>query len=446
MIVRRILFSLVCLLLVACSSPVLAQSGSNTLSTSLTPTVFPLRDTRPPASSIQPTHSIDMLELGIGITLPPDWSIIKQPGVVLAGPGLTTDNAMEQTWLHLSNNEDVPQTIPELTQVMTEGMRTVGHINELATTRIVVGGSEGIAIWWTQPAPRDPNQPEHWVSIYVPAHGLVHEIVFHPILVTPDGKQLKLAGQAILDSIRFFPTTKASSASQATTAETPLGLSIEEHALKGKPELEPLTFEPVNGTQQEILRKHAAQRSERTTDALSDSQRSLVLGGDTYAANVAQTNPSRDVMVEVSRNGKSIYIISAGDVGPVPALWGLWGNNNHWVLEVAHTTEKKSANNVKAYDLTGEIIQDGVSFNRQYGCQETFGFQLMQGKPFYFFNMRGRWGVAYAGQTLDLGYSNISHYGCCSASALNPISAENIVAFFAQREATWYYVEIGVLR
>jgi hypothetical protein len=70
----------------------------------------------------------------------------------------------------------------------------------------------------------------------------------------------------------------------------------------------------------------------------------------------------------------------------------------------------------------------------------------MQGKSFYFFNKQGHWGIIYDGQTLDLGYTNISHYGCCSASVLNPISAENIVAFFAQRGATWYYVEIGAFR
>jgi hypothetical protein len=187
---------------------------------------MPLRDT-PPVSKNQPAHSIDFPELGMGITLPPDWNILKQPGVVLAGPGLTADNSMERTWLHLSSNADVPQTLAELTQVMTDGMRTVGHIKQLTTTRIIVGEIEGIAIWWTQ-----PNQSEHWLSVHVPAHGIVHEIVFHPLLLSPDGTQLKSAGQAILDSIRFTPTSISSSTSQATIAKIPFGLNIEEHALK----------------------------------------------------------------------------------------------------------------------------------------------------------------------------------------------------------------------
>ena len=317
--IHAIVTGFVGLLLVACSTSVFAQPSSGASSTPniVLPTAMPLRDT-PPVSKNQPAHSIDFPELGMGITLPPDWNILKQPGVVLAGPGLTADNSMERTWLHLSSNADVPQTLAELTQVMTDGMRTVGHIKQLTTTRIIVGEIEGIAIWWTQ-----PNQSEHWLSVHVPAHGIVHEIVFHPLLLSPDGTQLKSAGQAILDSIRFTPTSISSSTSQATIAKIPFGLNIEEHALKDKPALEPLAFEPVNGTQQEILRKHAVQRSERVTNAPSASQRSLVSGGNTFVANVVQSNLGRDAVVELSRNSQGIYTVSVGNVGPVPALWGL---------------------------------------------------------------------------------------------------------------------------
>jgi hypothetical protein len=69
---------------------------------------------------------------------------------------------------------------------------------------------------------------------------------------------------------------------------------------------------------------------------------------------------------------------------------------------------------------------------------------MMRGKPFYFFQEEGQIGFVYDGQEYFLGYTQIPHEACCSGAELNPISAENMVAFYAQRDGKWYYVEIGV--
>ena len=92
----------------------------------------------------------------------------------------------------------------------------------------------------------------------------------------------------------------------------------------------------------------------------------------------------------------------------------------------------------------GEIFQDGQSLNEQYGYTESYSFQLMHGKPFYFFERDGRVGIVYDGQEILLGYDRVLHYGCCSAGVLNPLKYENMVGFFAVRGDKWYYVEIGV--
>ena len=94
--------------------------------------------------------------------------------------------------------------------------------------------------------------------------------------------------------------------------------------------------------------------------------------------------------------------------------------------------------------MTGQVIEDGQSLNERAGYDETFGFQLLQGEPFYFFKKGGTIGAVYAGQEIQLRYNEVPHYGCCSPAELNPISAENMLAFFAQRDGRWYYVEIGV--
>ena len=93
---------------------------------------------------------------------------------------------------------------------------------------------------------------------------------------------------------------------------------------------------------------------------------------------------------------------------------------------------------------TGQITQDGVLLNDQFGYTEMFGFQTLGGKLFFFFEKDGLLGYAYNGQVVEAGYTVIPHYECCSAAVLNPQSAQNLVAFFAQRDGIWYYVEIGV--
>jgi len=221
---------------------------------------------------------------------------------------------------------------------------------------------------------------------------------------------------------------------------------VEEYALKGTPEVEPLTFLLVESTQEEILRKHRDERDKRFPDQLYFSHQVVSLGDDELTAieKVTDTNKGQKVSVQVSRNGEAIYTIQVGDSSPIRCLRGLWAYDNHWVLEVAHVTEKRGFQNTVDHDVFGQVIQDGISLNKPHGYQETFGYQLMGGKPFYFFKKRGRLGISYDNQEIMLGYTQIPHYWCCSASALNPRSAENMVAFFAQRGGVWYYVETGV--
>ena len=238
--------------------------------------------------------------------------------------------------------------------------------------------------------------------------------------------------------------------SNPVSPQTPLvlppELSVEEHALKDRPEVEPLTFVPVKSTQAEILSKHQGER-DKHPDWPYPNHASL--GNDKLTAITDETNTNNGskVSVQVSRNGAAIYTIQLGDSSPFGSLRGLWAYDNHWVLEVVHAAAKKIFPNTMDYDVFGEVIQDGISLNKQHGYQETFGFQLMRGKPFYFFKKQGRLGVSYDHREIPLGYTQILHYGCCSASALNPRSAENMVAFFARRgtvRPVWHYVEIGV--
>jgi hypothetical protein len=244
--------------------------------------------------------------------------------------------------------------------------------------------------------------------------------------------------------------------SHAAQSNLPTGLSIEEYPLKNAPGVEPLTFMPIQGTQQEILAKHQQDRglsfSDNSFFRNSLAGMSVQMGNDKVEALESSTDIVTDlgtfqkVSVQVSRAGQTIYSIPAGDGSPINTLQGLWAFSNHWALEIAHVTEKFSLNNQISLHSVGQLVLDGELLNERYKYDEAFGFQLMSGKPFYFFKRDGQIGISYDNQEVLLGYSQIPHYQCCSGAELNPKRAQNMVSFFAQRDDKWFYVEIGVFK
>jgi hypothetical protein len=239
-----------------------------------------------------------------------------------------------------------------------------------------------------------------------------------------------------------------------TQSGLPVELSVEEYPLKNAPNVEPLTFVPIQGTQEEILAKHQQERANSFQDNFGfiNGQPSISIQSgnenlvalESFTDTVTSQGTFQKVTVQVSRDGEIIYSIPAGDSSPINTLQGLWVYSNHWVLEIVHVNQNISSQNEISLDSLGQIIQDGELLNERYGYDDAFGFQLMNGKPFYFFKREGRIGICYDNHEASLGYVQIPHYQCCSGAELNPKIAQNMVAFFAQRDGKWYYVEIGI--
>jgi hypothetical protein len=236
---------------------------------------------------------------------------------------------------------------------------------------------------------------------------------------------------------------------------TSSGLTINQYELKSMPEVDPIQFAPVTGTQDEILAIHAAERAAWFPDNSffenSLFSRKASLGNKTLIAQEgfsdSQTDTFHKVSVTVSLDKKAIYTIDAGDASPIQALQGLWTYADHWLLEIAHVTATlNSKENSESLSTFGKLVQDGELLNDKYGYQEAFGSQLINGKPFYFFKKDGKFSISYDGQTTELGYDEIPHYGCCSAAETNPQPAQEMVSFFAHKKSTWYYVEIGTFQ
>jgi hypothetical protein len=223
-------------------------------------------------------------------------------------------------------------------------------------------------------------------------------------------------------------------------------LSIEEYELVQRPQSDPRFFEPVNGSADEILAKHATERVEPVgipkLAFLEDGQRlwAEVTAEATYEMYQSGEYPEdfQGVLISITQDGEEIFTTKAPGL-TIDSFRGLWVYEDHWSIEVIRLEEDTSR------ALTwGEIYKDGQSLNERYGYAEMFGFQLMHDKPFYFYERDGRIGAVYDGEEIPLGYEQVLHYGCCSEGVLNAIKYKNMVSFFALREGKWFYVEIGV--
>ena len=156
-----------------------------------------------------------------------------------------------------------------------------------------------------------------------------------------------------------------------------------------------------------------------------------------------QIESGGEMMINFKLDEEEVLSVNCGAVSPVDPLRGMWVIGKDWYVEVAHV-ENEVTGNVVTTKAGGEIFMNGVSLNEQYGYDETFGFQPLDDKPFYFFAKDGQIGINYAGESHSLGFESVSHYACCSGAAFNPKAYLTMVTFFAQRNEVEYYVEMGL--
>jgi hypothetical protein len=217
-----------------------------------------------------------------------------------------------------------------------------------------------------------------------------------------------------------------------------VALHVDEHRLQAAPTLDPLVFEPIEGSMDSVLAARAAERAQAVPleSFLVDGHFSLrtVLDQDVLTATEYYSQDGSAGWVTLDRNGSEIYRIDTGMASPVTALRGLWTYDGHWVLETALITTDA---------VMGRLTRDGLVLNEALGYSDVFNFQLMGGRPFYFFSRRGGIGYSYSGRESAPAFDEVPHYGCCSVAELNPRQARDMVAFFARKGESWYYVEVS---
>lgn len=108
-----------------------------------------------------------------------------------------------------------------------------------------------------------------------------------------------------------------------------------------------------------------------------------------------------------------------------PLFLAIHGWGDQWVMEV-----------------DGTLVLDGQILNLERDYGEAFGWSLLGGKPFFFFEKDGKYGISYDGEDLPLEYDAILHTTTTS-SPLDPKVNEHMAWFYGIRDGMWYYVEVG---
>jgi hypothetical protein len=129
--------------------------------------------------------------------------------------------------------------------------------------------------------------------------------------------------------------------------------------------------------------------------------------------------------VTATQNGKLLISVDCGSILDLNPIQATWVYQTHWILELYRNT-----NGYYHY----EIFQDGISMNEIHRYDSSFGFQILGGKPFFFFKKNGKLGFSYQGREHLLNYDDIFYSSCyCEIRNSNPIQYENAVIFYALR-------------
>ena len=86
----------------------------------------------------------------------------------------------------------------------------------------------------------------------------------------------------------------------------------------------------------------------------------------------------------------------------------------------------------------------GKNLTSTLGAEESFSWQLLNGKPFAFILKEGQVHAWYEGKIYPLGYEKIVHDQCCEAGMFNIGHNEKMLWFYAYRQGNWRYVEMGL--
>lgn len=340
------------------------------------------------------------------------------------GPGASVDQACE--WL-ANYRRDLYGPAPGILSVPRDNIVDVDYYPCL-----IVGGAEdggdsgdyGAAIVLANPAPGGKQEPAFLLLVVDPAHSLAIAYSLTYLRQAPPAPTLsdsslgrELAPEEVPDELPL-------------RVETFGDLTLEEHRIVDAGVDAPGHLEFVQRIPESVLDARRAWRRESIQSPLDPvevdghqvSVEELPYGGVELPGELVYAT-----YVSVQVDGQEVYRynMAFGHAAVFPLYYlGSW--DGRWAVEA-----------------NGMLIVDGMIVNQELGYEEVFGCQELNGQPFYFFVEGGKTYLSYGGETLPLAYDDVFHGRCCEPAAFNVAGNEHMVWFYALREGSWHYVELG---
>jgi len=203
------------------------------------------------------------------------------------------------------------------------------------------------------------------------------------------------------------------------------GLTIEEYPLVAAAVATPDRIEFLEYVSDDILarRKEVRESIQRCIPGVDSDCPPLIINEHTHTVQVGDMyhyNLLQDGAVVYSHTITGFHPVEF----PVHALLEWQG---HWVLEIAD-----------------QVIVDGDNLNERLGYDKIFNWRLLHGWPLYFFEQDGRGCISYGDRTMQPTYDEVRHNLCCEPALFNVRNYPDLVAFYARKGDTWFYVEMGV--
>jgi hypothetical protein len=131
-------------------------------------------------------------------------------------------------------------------------------------------------------------------------------------------------------------------------------------------------------------------------------------------------------LITVRKGGRVAFEYSILPMMVKNPVEGLWSWRGQWLLAV-----------------NGVLIADSRIVNAEKRVEEIFNWQVLDGKPIYFYVAGGKTKISYDGIDLPMQYDAVIHDQCCEPAAFNPGGGPKKVWFYALKNGLWYYNELG---
>lgn len=144
-------------------------------------------------------------------------------------------------------------------------------------------------------------------------------------------------------------------------------------------------------------------------------------------------SPGYHAIILIKRVDYIYSIVDCGSPSPIGPIITAWGFDDNLIFQTLH-------------DMTFDILWNGEFLNASKGYQSSLGFQILGGKPFYFFKRDDKMWLYYDGEEVLLPYDQIETQYCCEGYPIpSPRHYNNMIAYYAKENDQSIFGVIGFL-